>query len=166
MQKSDSINELAKALVKVQRALKPAVKESDNPFFKSKYADLTAVWEACYLPLADNGLALVQVGEPTIEGDKVHLTSMLIHESGQWIAGTFSAPYVKQDAQAVGSCITYLRRYSLAAMVGVRTEDDDGAAASGTVVSFEKGKGTPSGGSSAPSTDKGTSATDRYGRRV
>jgi hypothetical protein len=131
MQKSESIDLLAKALAKVQITIKPAIKDSANPFFKSKYADLTSVWDSCGEALAANGLSVAQVGEPVPGG--ASLTTVLMHESGQWISGTMEAPLAKQDAQAVGSCITYLRRYGLAAMVGIRTEDDDGAAASGTV---------------------------------
>lgn len=133
MQKSDSINEIAKALVAVQAAIQPAVKDSNNPFFKSKYADLTSVWDSCGDLLAANGLSVVQLGEPAPAPNVMALTTVLMHTSGQWIAGTMEAPLSKQDAQSVGSCTTYLRRYGLAAMIGIRTEDDDGAAASGTI---------------------------------
>lgn len=159
MQKSENIDELAKALIKVQATIKPAIKESDNPFFKSKYADLTAVWDACAEALATNNLTVIQFGETSAERGEVSLTTMLMHESGQWIAGTMTAPLTKADAQAVGSCVTYLRRYGLAAMVGIRTEDDDGAAASGTVVETKAHKASAGGGESTP-------ATDRYGRRM
>jgi hypothetical protein len=133
IQKSNEINEIATALVAVQAAIQPAIKDSKNPFFKSSYADLASVWDACAELLASHGLSVVQLGEPAPAPDVMALTTMLMHTSGQWIAGTMESPLSKQDAQAVGSCTTYLRRYGLAAMIGIRTEDDDGAAASGTV---------------------------------
>ncbi len=145
MQKSAEIDQLAAALVKAQKAIKPATKDSDNPFFKSKYADLTAVWDACADALADNGLSVTQVGEPSPEKGVMSLTTVLMHTSGQWISGVMEAPMTKMDAQAVGSCTTYLRRYGLAAIVGIRTEDDDGAAASGTVVRGDDPYQRPSG---------------------
>ena len=138
MQKSEQIDKLAIALVAVQKAITPAIKDSNNPFFKSKYADLTSVWDACADLLAANGLSVVQVGEPSPEKGVAALTTVLMHTSGQWISGTMEAPLTKMDAQAEGSCITYLRRYGLAAMIGIRTEDDDASAASGTVVKTYK----------------------------
>lgn len=138
MQKSVSIANIAKALLEVQKTIKPAIKDSDNPFFKSKYADLTAVWDACAEALATNGLSVVQLGVPSSAPNMVAISTILLHVSGEWIEGTMEAPLTKNDAQAVGSCTTYLRRYGLAAMIGIRTEDDDGAAASGTVVKGEK----------------------------
>jgi hypothetical protein len=138
MNKSAEIGELAKALVKVQATIKPAIKDSSNPFFKSQYADLTSVWDACAEALAANGLSVLQIGEPSPAANVASLTTILMHVSGQWVSGTMDAPLTKQDAQAVGSCITYLRRYGLAAIVGIRTTDDDGAAASGTVVKADE----------------------------
>lgn len=126
---SPSISLLAGALVKAQQALKPAIKDSANPFFKSKYADLGSVWDACRDALQSNGLSVVQFPGFTDAGAAL-LTTILLHESGEWIAGTAGAPLNKADAQSMGSAITYLRRYALAAVVGVVTEDDDGNAAS------------------------------------
>jgi hypothetical protein len=137
MQKSEQIDQLAIALAKVQATMGTAVKDSDNPFFRSKYADLTSVWDAFSGPLAANGLSITQVGEDAPPGH-IALTTMLIHSSGQWIAGTLTTKLVKDDPQGYGSGMTYLRRYGVAAIVGVRTEDDDGAAASDTVVKTEK----------------------------
>jgi len=125
---STNIDQLAGALVKCQQQLKPALKDSTNPFFKSKYADLGAVWEACREALGANGLAVVQL--PGFENGVAQLTTILVHISGQWVQGTAGAPLKTQDAQGVGSALTYLRRYGLAACVGVVTEDDDGEAAS------------------------------------
>jgi len=120
---SEATDKLAAALVKVQASIKPAVKSSANPFFKSHYADLGEIWNACREALTANGIAVVQGGD----GDGLQTT--LLHTSGQWISGSFRLMAIKPDPQAQGSAMTYLRRYSLAAMVGVVTEDDDGEAA-------------------------------------
>lgn len=130
MSQSESIKELATALAKVQSTIQPANKNATNPHFKSKYADLGAIWDACRKPLADNGLSIVQM--PTDSGDgRVALTTMLIHTSGEYISSTCSTRLQQDSAQGVGSALTYLRRYALAAMVGiVADEDDDGNAAS------------------------------------
>lgn len=129
MEKSEQINELAAALSKAQGAIKGALKDTANPFFKSKYADLSSVWEACRDQLAANGLSVAQMPCETESG--VMVETVLMHASGQWISNRFTMPVAKQDAQSVGSAITYSRRYALAAMVGVAPEDDDGNAATG-----------------------------------
>jgi hypothetical protein len=139
MEKSETIAELSKALSKVQSILTGAKMDSDNPFFKSKYADLTSVWEACRKPLTDNGLAVIQT--PCTIPDKpeyVVIETILTHSSGEWIKGRLAMKPVKQDPQGIGSCITYARRYSLASLVGICPEDDDGNAASGKGKSEEK----------------------------
>lgn len=128
MNKSEQINDLAAALCKAQGSIKAALKSSDNPFFKSKYADLSAVWDACKEPLAKNGLAISQ--HPASVNGEVQLETMLLHTSGQWISSTLTMKPTKTDPQSFGSCVTYARRYALAAIVGVVTEDDDGNAAS------------------------------------
>ena len=126
---SPQINELAAALSKAQGAMKGAVKDSSNPHFKSKYADLSSVWDACRKVLAANGLSVIQTPEES-ERQEVRISTTLLHSSGQWITSTYAIPVTKADAQGYGSAITYARRYSLAAMVGVAPEDDDGNAAS------------------------------------
>jgi len=126
METSPEIGELAKALCKAQALLEDAKKSSDNPFFKSKYADLTEVWNTCRKPLTDNGLSVVQGSsdhEP--HAGLTTITTMLLHESGQWISGQLMMPLPKNDPQGVGSAITYGRRYGLSAMVGICPEDDD-----------------------------------------
>jgi hypothetical protein len=129
MQKSDSIKALSKALTAVQKALKPAVKDADNPFFKTKYADLGSVWDACREPLAANGLSVVQGNGESDRG--LCVTTLLMHESGEWIQSDLVLPLSKQDPQGVGSALTYGRRYGLAAMIGIVADaDDDGNAAS------------------------------------
>lgn len=137
MQQSDQINELATALSKAQALIQPASKESENLGFKnaktgkaSKYADLAAVWEACRAPLSANGLSIIQLPADADVG-RVALTSMLMHSSGQYISSTFSMRLMQDTPHGAGSALTYLRRYALAALVGVvADEDDDGNAAS------------------------------------
>jgi hypothetical protein len=132
------LKDLAVALNKVQATIKPAPKDSTNPAFRSKYADLAAVWEACRPALAANGLSVVQM--PTAEGGKVSVTTLLLHTSGQWIKSELTMTAGDTKPQTIGSCITYARRYALSAMVGVVADDDDDAnAASGTPTSSAPG---------------------------
>lgn len=130
METSEQINELAAALAKAQGQIKGAVKDSTNPHFKSSYADLASVWDACRDALSENGIAVIQTPH-TDEASNCHVVTMLTHASGQWVRDTFSLPPTKADPQGYGSAITYMRRYALAAIVGVAPEDDDGNAASG-----------------------------------
>jgi len=119
---------LATALCKAQSQIEGAKKDSTNPHFKNKYADLGSVWDACRKALADNGLSVVQFGTLTADGN-AGLTTRLLHESGDYIDGTIPLLNGKGDMQGLGSALTYARRYGLAAMVGVSPEDDDGNAA-------------------------------------
>lgn len=129
MERSPEIQELAAALAKAQAAIAGAAKSNINPAFKSKYADLASVWDACRGPLTANGLSVAQL--PSIEeGGRVGVTTLLLHSSGQFLSATVSVMPTKTDAQGLGSAVTYLRRYGLSAMVGVAPEDDDGNAAS------------------------------------
>jgi|CXWL01.1.fsa_nt_gi hypothetical protein len=125
------IGKLAAALAKAQGEIKGAAKAKDNPFFKSKYADLAAVWDACREALAKNCLAVIQ---PTIWSPTagLFLRTILAHESGETIEGDFPVKPVQDTPQGLGSALTYARRYSLASMVGVAPEgeDDDGNAGS------------------------------------
>tara|TARA_R110002020_G_scaffold9539_2_gene37443 strand:- start:9102 stop:9650 length:549 start_codon:yes stop_codon:yes gene_type:complete len=120
MEKSENIGNLTLALSKVQAQLRPAKENSKNPFFKSNYADLGAVWDAVRTLLAENELAIVQM--PVDIGG---VTTILSHSSGEFLASTCYVPS-KEDAHGVGSAISYARRYALAAFVGVVTGDDDG----------------------------------------
>ena len=130
MNKSESVAGLAAALAKAQGQMKGAVKDSANPFFKSKYADLASVVEAIRAAFSANGLSYIQTVEPS-EKDEVRVETTLLHASGEWIScGVLSLPVSKVDAQGYGSALTYARRYSLSAAVGVAPEDDDGNAAS------------------------------------
>ena len=123
------INELAAALAKAQAEIQNAKKDSENPFFKSKYADLSAVWDACRGPLTKNGLSIVQI--PYGHDGKYFLNTILMHSSGQFLSGILPVVPIKGDPQALGSALTYMRRYALSAMVGNAPEDDDGNEASG-----------------------------------
>lgn len=129
MDRSENINELATALAKAQGAITHASKDSTNPHFRSNYADLASVWEACRKQLSDNGLSVIQL--PVECADGLLLKTMLMHSSGQYIASTFRLPVSKMDAQGYGSALTYARRYALAAIVGVYQDDDDANGAAG-----------------------------------
>ena len=126
MNHSDQINELGAALAKAQGLIEGAKKDSANPFFKSRYADLASVWDACRKHLSENGLSITQCPEESDNG--IAIETMLLHSSGQWIKSRYTMPVSKLDAQAVGSAITYARRYALASIVGIAPEDDDGNA--------------------------------------
>jgi len=130
MKHSESIAALAGALAKAQLQIEPASKNATNPHFRSHYADLASIWDACRGPLNTNGLSIVQF---PCDGDvgRTGLCTMLLHSSGEWISEVVTTRSQKDDPQGLGSALTYLRRYSLAAVVGVTaTEDDDGNAAS------------------------------------
>ncbi len=132
MNQSEQINELSKALSTAQGQMSFAKKDSRNPFFKSSYADLSSVWDACREPLTSNGLSVIQTFDANHDGGEVIVVTTLAHQSGQWISSRLKMPLVKKDPQGLGSAITYGRRYSLAAIVGViADEDDDGNAATG-----------------------------------
>lgn len=122
---------LAAALSKAQGQIKGAKKDADNPFFKSKYADLASTWDACREALSANELAITQV--PDMIDGILHLRTTLHHSSGETISGTMIMQLSdKANAQQLGSLITYYRRYALSAIVGIAPEDDDGNSASET----------------------------------
>ena len=128
---SESIAALANALAAAQAVLEPAAKNAENPHLKNRYADIAAVFEAIRKVLPKHGLAVAQMILPT-EG-KAHVRTMLIHQSGEWIAGECVLPPDRAGGpQGMGSAITYARRYSLSALLGlVSEEDDDGERAQG-----------------------------------
>lgn len=162
MQKSDQINELAVALAKVQAAVPPAIKDKANPAFKgTKYADLGAIWDACRALLSVNGLSVVQMPAPA-EAGYAALETILLHTSGQYISNYAHVRLARDDAQGAGSAYTYLRRYSLAAFIGiVADEDDDGNAASQRLAQ-------PRAAELQPATQNGTStlATDAQIKKI
>jgi hypothetical protein len=128
IEQSESIAALAAALSKTQAVVEGAVKGKVNPAFRSKYADLASVWDACREALTENGLSVIQSPGPVADG-RMEMTTMLLHASGEWVRGSLTIPLGKVDAQAYGSATTYARRYALAAFVGVAPDDDDGNAA-------------------------------------
>jgi len=130
MEQSPTLAELGKALAKAQGEIKGAIKDSQNPYFKSNYADLTSVWEACRKPLSSNGLSVIQASSDSIP-ETITIETTLLHSSGEWVRGKLAMKPVKSDPQSIGSCITYARRYALAAIVGICPEDDDGNDATG-----------------------------------
>lgn len=153
MNKSSDIKDLASALCKAQQEMENAKKTSSNPFFKSKYADLAEVLDTVKPILNKHGLSIAQI--PSENNGVVQVETILMHESGQWISGAAGTsvkrvPTDKQlkelfhpiagsdgasilmesmctaDAQMTGAAISYLRRYSIAAICGIAQEDDDG----------------------------------------
>jgi hypothetical protein len=120
-------DKLFAALAKAQAGIKPAELNSENPHFRSSYADLKAVWDACRAPLAENGLSVIQTFG--LVGNAPVLNTILAHSSGQFMTSTIPLYAKEATPQALGSSITYMRRYALAAMVGVAPDDDDGNAA-------------------------------------
>lgn len=125
MKTSETLNELATALVGFHKAMGKVKKEASNPFFKSKYASLPNILDAIREPLTANNLSIVQF--PTGENE---LTTILMHASGQFMQSSYVMKPVKNDPQGIGSCITYQRRYAVGAILSLSIdEDDDGNAA-------------------------------------
>lgn len=129
MNKSESIAAISAALAKAQHDVENASKNAKNPHFKSKYADLAELLNTVRPVFSSHGLAIVQM--PSFVDGIASVETLISHSSGEWISSICHAPVSKQDAQGVGSAITYLRRYSLAAMCGIAQEDDDANSAVG-----------------------------------
>ena len=134
MNASSTITKLSQAMLKVQQHLQPAIKDAKNTFVGNNYATLNSVMEACKDALLTHGIWLTQLPCPApveLGTGHIALETKLIHaESGEWISSTTVIPLPKNDPQGMGSAITYARRYSLCAMLGIITEDDDGNVAS------------------------------------
>lgn len=128
MQTSEAINELGKALAAFQAEAENASKDAKNPHFKNTYASLASVREAGK-PMHKHGLSVVQTVRA--EGPAVTVETMLLHTSGQWLRDALTMQARDAGPQAIGSCITYARRYALAAVLGIASEDDDAEAAQG-----------------------------------
>jgi hypothetical protein len=122
---SPEIEKLAAALSLAQKSIQAAKK--DKQAHNYKYADLAECWTAAREALTENGLAVSQW--PLTAGKRVTITTLLLHSSGQWIKGSFAMDAKDSYPQAVGSCITYGRRYGFCAAIGIAPEDDDGKAA-------------------------------------
>lgn len=127
MQSSDSIAKFAEAFAAAQGEMKNPTKDNtaDAGKYKYSYADLAAVYDACKGPLTKHGISILQ--SPSTNQAGVSVTTMLIHSSGEWVSSTLTIGCNKNDAQGIGSAISYARRYSLSAMVGLAPEDDDDA---------------------------------------
>lgn len=130
---SPSIGKLAEALAKAQLKFAPVLKDSENPYYKSKYADLATVIEATRKHLAAEGISVLQMPHANFNGNAENatltVTTLMAHTSGEWISSDLTLPAMMKervDSQSVGSAITYARRYALSAMTGVAQEDDDG----------------------------------------
>ena len=136
MNKSENISELAKALSKAQAEMSGAKKNSNNPFFTSKYADLKEVIECVKEPFANNGLSFVQF--PISNDGFAGVETVIMHSSGEWISNEYMLKVSKNDPQGMGSAITYARRYALQAACGVPSEDDDAESAMGRSVKVKK----------------------------
>ena len=133
MNQSQDITELSRAMLQVQQSIRPAMKDATNPFTRSNYATLNSVMESCRDALLSQGILFTQLPCPApveLGAGHIGLETRLIHaESGQWISSMAVIPLPKNDPQGMGSAITYARCYSLCAMLGIVTEDDDGESA-------------------------------------
>ncbi len=130
MNRSESIVKIATALVKAQSQMGNAIKDAKNPFFKSKYADLNAVREACIPALNANGISVLQ--PTTVIDGKLYVETLLLHESGEYISGVYEVVVGKaNDPQSLGAAISYSRRYGLQSMVNIGADDDDAESAMG-----------------------------------
>lgn len=133
------------ALAKAQAAMDNVVKDSANPHFKSRFASLAAVRDVVIPALAEQGIAVVQMPGNDSEG-RVTIQTVLLHESGSLDCGTVATTATVRggnEAQALGSAVSYLRRYSLAAICGVAQEDDDGNASGPSGRSQGRSQGRP-----------------------
>lgn len=135
MTMSETIGAIAPALVKAQAEIKPIVKDSTNPAFRSKYTSLDAIMEVVRPVMSKHGLFVVQSVLDTIDGEhstSITVESRVIHSSGEWIAGVVQVPVMQQTSHGFGSALSYGRRYSLSALLSLASdEDDDGNGAIG-----------------------------------
>jgi hypothetical protein len=128
MEHSDTINQIAAAVIAAQGEMGSAKKTADNPFFKSKYADLAGVVETARPVLTRHGLGVVQSAD--CDGELAVVETLLVHTSGEWFKSRTVLKPTKADPQGMGSAVTYARRYAYMAIIGMAAEDDDGNAAS------------------------------------
>ncbi len=125
MSTSTDTAELAKALAAAQGEIQNATLNKVNPHFKNKYADLAAIRDAVMPALAKQNIAVTQTTEVHGDGAQFMLCTRLTHMSGQWIESQYPLPLSVDRPQAMGSALTYARRYCLSAIVGIASEDDD-----------------------------------------
>lgn len=125
MRKSETIIELSKAFAKMQKELEQPFKNANNPFFKSKYVPLENVVDSITRASSKHGLSFTQFPSSDENGN-VTVGTMVMHESGEWIEyDPICLKPVKNDPQAVGSAITYAKRYALSAIFGITSDNDD-----------------------------------------
>lgn len=124
MKRSDSLKELTKSFILIQKEIEPAKKDAINPHFRSKYSTLASCYEACSEILSKNNVWVCQV--PWTENGDLYLTTVLSHSSGEYVEGSMFVCPKDTPSQTKGSAISYIRRYSLITMVGISSEDDDG----------------------------------------
>ena len=130
IEKSENITNLAAALLKAQKEMGVALKNAENPYYKSKYSNFKAVIDTVKEPLTNNGIAFLQAVNGGPENPCVE--TLLLHESGQYLCTKTPIFCLKpNDPQAFGKGITYSKRYALQAFLGLPTEDDDAEAAMG-----------------------------------
>lgn len=128
-------NSLYAALAAAQAEIGRAMKDSTNPAFKSKYADLASVMDACMPALTKHGIAVLQL--PYDEDGRYYIKTMFVHgASGETVECRTPLIIAKNDMQGYGSAVTYGRRYALMSMAGVAPEDDDGNAAAKAAPKF------------------------------
>jgi len=160
MRQSESLTKWAAAFLKAQKVLKKAQKDGVNPHFKSKFPTFESVWEACVPALHEQEFSVVQRVENTPHGATVH--TMLLHSSGEYVEDDCFVPVARAaDPQAMGSAITYARRYSLEAMAGIIREDDDAEATTNHEVRATKPQPPPR---AAPSPNANGAVFPNYGR--
>jgi len=126
-EENNGLSKIATALCKAQGVMRGAKKDKDNPFFKSRFADLSSVFEAIRGPFFDNGLSITQTMDVIADGKQI-ICTRIMHSSGEFIDSKMLLP-VETNPQKLGSAITYFRRYTLMAIAGIPAEDDDGNAA-------------------------------------
>lgn len=181
MKTSEKIDQIAIALSKAQKVMEGAVRDSTNPFFHSKYAELSEVWDACREPLTSNGLSFVQSihseegysftnkvqvkdNQGNIKGEKevlmiwLTVTSRLLHISEQYFEDSISMP-VEADPQSIGKVTTYIRRYAQMALCGIAPVDDDGEAAANHPQPIKKTQ--PQTSQNEPQTEKTHEVVDK-----
>lgn len=128
------------ALLKAQATMGAAKKGSANPFFRSKYASLNSVLEACKEALNSNGITILQ---PTVMQEGIYYVETILgHESGEWVSSQTMVVSAKpNDPQALGSAISYARRYGLQSLISLPAEDDDAESATDRSSGTETTKG-------------------------
>lgn len=152
MIKSEKIDLVSAALVKAQSAMGTAKKDSNNPFFKSKYADLNAIREAIMPALFENGLSIIQ--PMLVQDGKNYIETVIVHTSGQYLGGLTEVVHTKKDnAQDFGAGTTYARRFGLQSLLCVGAEDDDGNTVTGKAAPVAA-KATPAQSEAKPAESK------------